>query len=129
MARVFADYKYETDAGLVLFTRMSIAAKNAIAANVEPAGNVDLNVRVSAGAGGRENGIRSRRIILTRSVGAGADETVFTSQLVKLTPGSNIAVGSDVNIGGVMWKVASIQAEQVDTPRFIGGAAAPPPAP
>ena len=123
MARVFADYKYETNSGTILFTRMKISAKKAIAANVEPTAGVDENIRVDAGSGRRENGLKARKIILTRSVGTGADEVVYTSSLVKLTQGSTIALGTTVTIDGVSWKVASIEGEITDVPRFLTAAA------
>lgn len=123
MARVFADYKYETDQGTILFTRMKISAKEAIAANVEPAGSVDENIRVDAGSGRRKNGLKARRIILTRAVGTGANEVVFTSSLVKLTKASTIPNGTAVTIDGVEWKVASVEGEIPDVPRFLTPAA------
>lgn len=115
MAFQYFDYKYETDSGVILMIRMASASKLAIAANVEPTGELDVPLRVKGSATEREAGLKPRTIVGYRLSGTGDAQKTYYTRIPKLTKDSAIPLNATFSFNGHQWAVAKIDAEEPDT--------------
>lgn len=113
----FSNYKYETDADLVVRLRMDAATF--AAAGAEPAGDVDLGIRgLVSGNRTREFGVHPRGVRLAMEVGTAP----FTYNRYKFLPvltkaafaTATYAEGADITIGTETWTVLDQVSEKLN---------------
>lgn len=110
----FARYKYETDSGVIMLTRLETASVTF--AGTPPAGDVDLDASAVQSNSRRTGGVKPRFATLVREVGTAPNVFNKYKRVALLTPARATAVtaliGTTVTIGGNEWQILSVSAEE-----------------
>ena len=101
-----ADYIYESDSGVSFQIRID-TDQAGVSGGVVGSSDVAAHVRVSSSR--RDFGVQPRFVTAKRLVGAAPNQKTLSTKLAICTPAkfAGLAVGSDIDINGVAYKVGS----------------------
>lgn len=110
MAKAFSQYSYTTDAGTVVKIRMANTSAAVTGQGPTNTTLTDSHVWAYSSNHGnrRKQQLNARGILLSRTVGSGVTAKVFKSfvPITTRTALDALAIGTDVPIDGVTWKIA-----------------------
>jgi hypothetical protein len=110
----FARYKYETDPGIIMLTRLEVGSLTF--AGPAPSGAVDLDASAVQSNSRRTGGVRPRYATLGREVGTAPNVFTKYKKVALLTPARATAVqglvGTSVTIGTQEWQILSVSPEE-----------------